>query len=242
MEVHKPKHPIHGFREFLKEVGIIVLGVLLALAAEQSVEALRERHAAADARESINAEIAANLGALSNRVRTQPCIEHRLTEVAALMGAGQRSGYTPPLWIGRPQIWPMEEGSWHSEANAGRAALLPSAEQAHYSALYNHLERLTEWQLKEQDAWARLRVLSALSRLTPDMAFQLDEELNEAQLDNFMIKLEGDRSRRLARALRIPKVEPALPGSPSVCIPINTPRADALGRVAAESGDNLGEP
>ena len=32
MEVHRPKHPLHGFRDFLKEVGIIVLGVLLGLA------------------------------------------------------------------------------------------------------------------------------------------------------------------------------------------------------------------
>jgi len=36
MEIHKPK-PIHNWREFLKEVGIIVLGVGIALAAEQAV-------------------------------------------------------------------------------------------------------------------------------------------------------------------------------------------------------------
>ena len=42
MEIHKP-NPIHNFREFLKEVGIIVLGVLIALGAEQTVEALPTR-------------------------------------------------------------------------------------------------------------------------------------------------------------------------------------------------------
>jgi hypothetical protein len=30
MEIHKPK-PVHGWRDFAKEVGIIVLGVLSAL-------------------------------------------------------------------------------------------------------------------------------------------------------------------------------------------------------------------
>lgn len=34
MHIHLPK-PLHGWREFLAEVGIIVLGVLIALGAEQ---------------------------------------------------------------------------------------------------------------------------------------------------------------------------------------------------------------
>ena len=37
MEIHKP-HPIHSWRELLKAVGIIVLGVLIALGAEQSAD------------------------------------------------------------------------------------------------------------------------------------------------------------------------------------------------------------
>ena len=37
MHIHLPK-PVHGWREFGGEVGIIVLGVLLALAAEALIE------------------------------------------------------------------------------------------------------------------------------------------------------------------------------------------------------------
>ena len=37
MHIHLPK-PIHGWREFVSEVGIIVVGILLALTAEQFVE------------------------------------------------------------------------------------------------------------------------------------------------------------------------------------------------------------
>ncbi|MGZ3246395.1 MAG: hypothetical protein ACXWI4_07640 [Croceibacterium sp.] len=42
MHIHLPK-PLHGWREFVGEVGIIVIGVLLALGAEQAVEALHHR-------------------------------------------------------------------------------------------------------------------------------------------------------------------------------------------------------
>ena len=42
MDIHKPK-PWHGVREFLKEIGTIVIGVLIAIAAEQTAEAFRLR-------------------------------------------------------------------------------------------------------------------------------------------------------------------------------------------------------
>jgi len=43
MHFHLPK-PVHGWREFASEVGIIVVGVLLALLAEQFVEWIHWRH------------------------------------------------------------------------------------------------------------------------------------------------------------------------------------------------------
>ena len=43
MDILKP-NPIHGWRDFVKEVGIIVLGVLIALSAEQVVQALDWGH------------------------------------------------------------------------------------------------------------------------------------------------------------------------------------------------------
>jgi hypothetical protein len=42
MHIHLPK-PSHGWREFLGEVGVIVIGVLIALGAEQAVEAAHHR-------------------------------------------------------------------------------------------------------------------------------------------------------------------------------------------------------
>ena len=43
MHFHLPK-PLHGWREFAGEVGIIVIGVLIALGAEQMVEAVHARN------------------------------------------------------------------------------------------------------------------------------------------------------------------------------------------------------
>ena len=42
MPVHLPK-PLHGWREFAGEVGIIVLGVLIALGAEQLIQTIHSQ-------------------------------------------------------------------------------------------------------------------------------------------------------------------------------------------------------
>jgi hypothetical protein len=43
MEFHKPK-PVRSWRELLTEIGIIMIGVLLALGGEQTVEAIHWQH------------------------------------------------------------------------------------------------------------------------------------------------------------------------------------------------------
>ena len=50
---------MHNFREFLSELGVIVLGIIIALSGEQLLEHLRDRNRAAEARENIRHEIAA---------------------------------------------------------------------------------------------------------------------------------------------------------------------------------------
>ncbi|MBV9549476.1 MAG: hypothetical protein JO256_07365, partial [Alphaproteobacteria bacterium] len=66
MEIHKPK-PIHNWRELLTEIGVVVIGVCIALAAEQTVEALHAHERAAVVRANIRTEIAYNLGQMEVR-------------------------------------------------------------------------------------------------------------------------------------------------------------------------------
>jgi plasmid stability protein len=59
MDIHLPK-PFHNWREFLKEYGIIVLGVLTALGLEQAIEAIHHHSEVQEAREALNREMAHN--------------------------------------------------------------------------------------------------------------------------------------------------------------------------------------
>src|SRR6266550_6974117 len=57
MHFHLPK-PLHGWRAFVGEVGIIVIGVLIALGAQQVVEAWHARADVDQLRSAFRAELA----------------------------------------------------------------------------------------------------------------------------------------------------------------------------------------
>src|SRR5438309_7543008 len=83
MHFHLPK-PLHGWREFAGEVGIIVVGVLIALGAEQLVEDLHWRQEVRVARDALNAEVSDNLNSAATRHDQQACVDRRLTEIATI--------------------------------------------------------------------------------------------------------------------------------------------------------------
>jgi hypothetical protein len=84
MHFHLPK-PLHGWREFVGEVGIIVLGVLIALAAEQVVQNFRDHRVATQTRDSVTDEIDNDLTALQLRKSAEPCIGRGPGELHALV-------------------------------------------------------------------------------------------------------------------------------------------------------------
>ena len=54
--IHKP-HPPHSLGEFAREIATIVTGILIALALEQGIAWLHDRHLADEARTARDAEM-----------------------------------------------------------------------------------------------------------------------------------------------------------------------------------------
>jgi hypothetical protein len=69
MDIHKPK-PFHNWREFLKEYGIIVLGVLTALGLEQAVEWAHHRSQVDEAIEDLRQQSNGSRDAMAFDVAT----------------------------------------------------------------------------------------------------------------------------------------------------------------------------
>ena len=60
MEIHPPSEPIHNWRDLLTHLGVITIGLFIALSLESLVEYMHHRHIVREARENIRLEIEEN--------------------------------------------------------------------------------------------------------------------------------------------------------------------------------------
>lgn len=174
VEIHKPK-PIHSWREFFKEVGTIVLGVCIALLAEQAVDWWHWRNQVADARASIRNELALDsFYALDWRVRGQ-CFDRQLDAVEARLGA-TKDGDQAPLLKTRffTSFLPWVAGAWSSAVASNVLNHMPLEERNTYAGIYAELEQIRAAQPYTFNGQATLWTLVSNPRpLTPELRQQL---------------------------------------------------------------------
>ena len=167
MHFHVPK-PLHGWRAFAGEVGIIVVGVLIALAAEQVVEALHWRSEIADAEQALNREAAFNLGAILKRQEEGPCIDRRLQEIRERLSAGNYGTIEEARQsIGQPQLWRPRTNVWQAAMAGQVAEHMPLVTRVTYAQLYDGFQWFSQKASDETDAWSVLGELDDSGKLLP---------------------------------------------------------------------------
>jgi hypothetical protein len=83
LEIHKPK-PVHNWRELASEVGVVVVGIIIALSAEQFLERLEWHHKISRAEEQMRLEMSGDDGPeVLQRVALADCVDHGLAEIRA---------------------------------------------------------------------------------------------------------------------------------------------------------------
>ena len=90
------------------------------------------------------------------------------------------------------------------------------------------MTRMNETTAQEQLDWAKLRTLEQIHRLTPEMAFQLNSTLQEARYINWRINIWTIQIQQLADRLHLPRGRNDIPASRSACVPMSTPREQAI--------------
>ena len=171
MHFHLPK-PLHGWREFAGEVGIIVVGVLIALGAEQVVETTHWNHAAAAARQSIDEEMQTEYFYAWEMVSAQPCIDRQLQSIEAAVLAPGPFRPVPNYSDGagsfafRAPARSWSHHVWTSVNSDGTAAHLDDKTRIGLAAVYGLVDYIRE---KNTAADALRQRLTALSRpVQPD--------------------------------------------------------------------------
>lgn len=166
MHFHVPK-PLHGWREFAGEVGIIVIGVLIALGAEQALENWHWKNEVATERQSLRDEATHSLNAIATRERQQACVDSRLREILTLL---QLHGRGEPFQIkgdiGRPSRQTAARGTWQI-ALAGQAlSHMSHAEKLKFSTAFSAFDIWDRSTSEESEDWYGLAPLNHLELMT----------------------------------------------------------------------------
>jgi hypothetical protein len=225
MHFHLPK-PLHGWREFAGEVGIIVLGVLIALGAEQIIEAIHWRRETQAARTALRVQAADNLSAAAQRLQQQACIDRRLSEVGAML-SDHAAGRSFQLHgsIGRPVSYYGSTDAWSLEVGSQALSHMPLVEKLAFSSAFANYENMNSVLRLEQTAWLRLNVLNTPDQLNAGDWPQLRQAYAEAQSLNDRLKIiAGDmvRTETLGQAPKQFEAQPAAANAAikSFCRPV----------------------
>jgi hypothetical protein len=196
MHVHLPK-PLHGWREFLGEVGIIVLGVLIALGAEQLVEMLHWRQQAREAESALHVEIQDSVSAVGERFAVDSCLRSQLTHLRSAIANGGNSGFVPPAEPGRVigdlyatpwRAWPR--GTWESATRSNVLGQLPTERLFAYAQIYKAIEDMDGIVRRERDSKGGLAPL-ALGKLTSEQSSAALVTLNNLDRDRADMLVAG---------------------------------------------------
>ena len=190
MDIRKPKH-VGNWRELTGEVAIIVLGVLIALGAEQLVQRLEWRHKLHASEEAMRRELRDDDGPQAAiRAAMHPCVQQALDAIRT--GAEQGAS--------REAMQDMIEGyklpflTWDSLAYQGATASdisthLPPAAMQRWTSAYAVIPALDRANEREFQHLAQLRALSrtggALSPAERDRVIEAVETLRGDELEMF---------------------------------------------------------
>lgn len=229
VEIHKP-HAAKTWKEFFIELGTVVLGILIALTLEQTVENWREHRLYREAAAAMRSELENNLGVIARRPPSSACTKTRIAELNALLDkAEQHQAFQPPSWVGEPS---QSRLRYASESEATHSSLFSPEEQRAYGSVYSYLHSIDAEQDRERDAWAKLKELEGRSDLTPEMLADLRQAAAQARYeDEYIDRLIGLTTHFGKTASLKPYTRSIALPDWATCLPMNTPHDEALRRI-----------
>ncbi|MES2392295.1 MAG: hypothetical protein V4555_11685 [Acidobacteriota bacterium] len=187
LDVHPPHDAAHTWRDFFIHIATIVIGLLIAIGLEQTVEYLHHRHQLAETREALREEHEINRKFLAFRViefrRFNAILEGNLDDFLYLR---QHPG-TPLANLPHKINWngsrtPIQEAAWTSARQDNITQFMNTNELHDYENFYDWLESTSQRFDDFRKALSDARVYTTRdfdpSHLTPQ---QLDNQIELTQ-------------------------------------------------------------
>ena len=176
MEIHRPG-VVRNWREFLKEVGIIVLGVSIALAGEEAVNYFNWKQEVSIVEDSVDDELADALFSAMERVKIADCQKRTLDRLDQL--ADESHGTlvirNPPLR--RMRLW--GSAAWDAAVASGAIAHMRHDKRNTYANLFSFLHLFRDLNLRQEELWARIDTYQHPRALTDESRDRFAESISQ---------------------------------------------------------------
>jgi hypothetical protein len=162
LDVHPAHHAASTWKDFFIHIATIVIGLLIAVGLEQTVEHIHHRREVVETREALRVERMININrfavATAEFRRFAPVLESDLNVLLFVRNhSGAKFNQLPA-----PLKWytitvPFNDSAWRTAQASGVLTYMPRAEVQRYSQLYERLTRLAARLQSERDALFRAR-------------------------------------------------------------------------------------
>lgn len=137
MEVHAPHEPVHTWRDFFVHVGIMTVGLFIALMLEGLVEYAHHRHIVREARENIRQEIEDNhKSAQEDLVSLQQDMDRIKSNIKGIQALrDDPKGFHGSLTY-TMNFSSLESAAWTTSRDTGALSYMPYKDVQAYADLY----------------------------------------------------------------------------------------------------------
>lgn len=196
MHVHTPR-PIGGLREFLSEISVIVVGVLIALGLEQLADQWHWSQRIHEVREQLLSETSRNAGSALGWLTISPCLDQQLTAADQQIWRARDTGVMQPAEQPfSPTLTEFTSDSWLNARSLQIADHLSPDEVKGFTQVYFYASEMT----------GNITTLHALAGELEPLSRPLDH-VTPAEADELLAKIgrirELQTRMELASALLI---------------------------------------
>jgi hypothetical protein len=199
--------PLHGWRAFFGEVGVVVLGVLLALGAQQFAQEMQVRADVREFRRTIDREVGMNVYALDLRASQFGCDRQKVAELNRWLDKSRTAPSAPAIYPRGPFVSSPYLSAWNSR-DAETYRKLPADVRQKYAMFYDDVDNEYDLIKLELNAWSSLTAFSEPGPMTL-------EDRRKARppiaLIDWFVRIEQENiasTKQIARELGVKSVTP----------------------------------
>ena len=212
--------PFREQRAFLTEIAIVVIGVLLALGAEQVVQWWIWQDEVKESRAAISEELLYNLGSRKLRDDRYGCIERRLDDLQLWhdsLVAGRPLKPTVP--IGQPGARTILFDAWEVAQNGQVAAHIPLKARMQYAKIYGFYRTYLDNQNLDLNRWGELQKFEGAQSLDARSLQELQGLIIMIRTRNHAFKLNWPVFERGTMLAGVPPLKQSPPdrSTPGFC-------------------------